>query len=611
MFSDKKNVCQLVALLKQHGISHFVISPGSRHIPIVISMQQDPFFKLYSVVDERSASFFAIGLIQSLKKPVGVICTSGTASANYCSAINESLYQELPLLVITADRQQCLLDQHEDQMIRQATMYANITKKLVNLPVVTNEQDAWYNNRLINEALLELNHHGFGPVQLNIMIPQHLDNFSTLKLPLERKISRYNLENANWKETVDYLNNKKILLVCGEGFVFTKEQSDVFNAFCNTFNVVVLCDKMSNCHLDNSIDNAFPVLQALSDEDITELAPDLILTIRGNFSFNPEFKGFVGRLKSKGFKIDNWYIHSDGRVVDPYQGILTQIFEMSEFSFFKNALKASNNENTKSNFVECWKIISQCIEEPHIEYGQVDAVGKFFSKIPGNSILHLANSNSVRVAQMFHLDSSIEIHCNRGTDGIDGCMSTTVGFACNTEKLTFLVIGDLTFFYDMNALWNRQIGKNLRILIVNNGGGSVMHLPARPEFALEMMPSFISAKHNAKAEAWCVDRGFEYLSAHTDKELDACLESFVDENSNKPIVLEIFSEMIHDISQYKAYYASINRTKITQKLESKPKDVVKKVCHVLGINPSHLKSEIKEKVGENRIKGLKMLIKNR
>ena len=198
MFSDKKNVCQLVALLKQFGISHFVVSPGSRHIPIVISMQQDSFFKLYSVVDERSASFFAIGLIQQLKMPVGVICTSGTASANYCSAINESLYQELPLLVITADRQPCLLDQHEDQMIRQSTMFANITKKLVNLPVVTNEQDSWYNNRLINEALLELNHHGFGPVQLNIMIPQHLDNFSTNSLPNERKIVRYNLEDAKW-----------------------------------------------------------------------------------------------------------------------------------------------------------------------------------------------------------------------------------------------------------------------------------------------------------------------------------------------------------------------------------------------------------------------------
>ena len=211
MFSDKKNVCQLVALLKQFGISHFVVSPGSRHIPIVISMQQDSFFKLYSVVDERSASFFAIGLIQQLKMPVGVICTSGTASANYCSAINESLYQELPLLVIAADRQPCLLDQHEDQMIRQSTMYANITKKLVNLPVVTNEQDSWYNNRLINEALLELNHHGFGPVQLNIMIPQHLDNFSTNSLPNERKIVRYNLEDAKWNETVEYLNKKKIL----------------------------------------------------------------------------------------------------------------------------------------------------------------------------------------------------------------------------------------------------------------------------------------------------------------------------------------------------------------------------------------------------------------
>ena len=399
-------------------------------------------------------------------------------------------------------------------------------------------------------------------------------------------------------------------MVCGEGFVFTQEQRDVFNDFCNAFNVVVLCDKMSNCHLDNSIENAFPVLQALNDEDVTEVAPDLILTIRGNFSFNPEFKGFVARLKGKGIKLDNWYIHSDGRVVDPYQGLLTHIFEMSEFAFFKNALAFNKKSDLHSDFVDCWKIISQCIEEPHIEYGQVDAVGKFFKKIPNDSVLHLANSNSVRVAQMFHLDSSIEIHCNRGTDGIDGCMSTAVGFASNTEKLTFLVIGDLTFFYDMNALWNRQLGNNLRILLVNNGGGSVMHLPSRPDFALKMMPSFISAKHNAKAKAWCVDRGLEYLSAHTEKELDECLDKFVDNNADAPVVLEVFSEMIHDISQYKAYYAKINRTHVAQHIESKPKEVVRKICKILGIEPSYLKQELKDKIGEKRIKGLKMLIKN-
>ena len=228
MFSTKKNVLQLLSLLKAFNISKFVVSPGSRHIPIVISMEQDKFFKLYSVVDERSASFFAIGLIQESKEPVGIICTSGTASANYCSAISEAYYQELPLLVITADRQPSLLDQHEDQMIHQSTMYKNVAKYMVNLPVVNNDNDEWYNNRLINQALIELNHHGCGPVQINIPIPEHMDDFSVSKLPIQRKIDVYNFEmyGTSWKQVAGYLSDKKIVLVCGEGNPLTKEEID-------------------------------------------------------------------------------------------------------------------------------------------------------------------------------------------------------------------------------------------------------------------------------------------------------------------------------------------------------------------------------------------------
>ena len=287
MYSEKRNVCQLLALLKEHNISHFVVSPGSRHIPIVISMEYDPFFKLYSVVDERGASFFAIGLMQRFKEPVGVICTSGTASANYCSAINECLYQELPLLVLTADRQESLRDQHEDQMIRQSTMYSPIVKMVANLPLVKDENDAWFNNRLINQALLELTHHGNGPVQINIPVPEHIDAFNTLVLPNERKVNRYDLSNTNWNRIANNLKGKNILVVCGEGYVFTEEQYKILDEFCKKYDAVVLSDKMSNCHVSNSIENAFPVLQALSNADVTELAPDIIISIRANFSFNP------------------------------------------------------------------------------------------------------------------------------------------------------------------------------------------------------------------------------------------------------------------------------------------------------------------------------------
>lgn len=591
MYSDKPNVRQLLSLLKAHNISHFVVSPGSRHIPIVISMEADPFFHLYSVVDERGASFFAIGLIQRFRKPVGVICTSGTAAANYCSAINECLYQELPLLVITADREECLRDQREDQMIRQSTMFQHITKFVANLPVVRDEKDAWYNNRLINEALLELTHHGFGPVQINIPIPNHMDSFNAIDLPLERKITRYDLNSIDWDETACKLNSKKILVVCGEGFVLTEEERNSLDIFCEKYDAIVLCDKMSNCHVRNSIENAFPTLQALNSHDISELAPDIVISIRANYSFNPEFKHFIKR--TKGHKCENWCIHPSGRVYDPFQGLLTHIYEMNEFVFFKNVAKTTIDTIAPS-YAETWKVISESIDEPHGEYAHVNSVGQLLKRLPKNSILQLANSNSVRLAQLYHIDPTVEIHCNRGTDGIDGCMSTTVGYASETEKPVFLLIGDLTFFYDMNALWNRHLGKNVRIFIQNNGGGAIMHMPNRPDFATEHLPNFISARHDASVKAWAEDRGFTYICAHTPEEVETGTISLTDTSVNGPIILEVFSDMIEDTKIFKNYYATINRAQLDKSLKGRTKEVLFKVCKILNIDPWSLAKLIRK-----------------
>lgn len=595
MYSEKKNVCQLLALLKLHGISHFVVSPGSRHVPIVISMQNDPFFKLFSVVDERSASFFALGLIQQRKEPVGVICTSGTASANYCSAINESLYQELPLLVITGDKPECLRDQHEDQMIRQSTMYSSISKFVANLPIVSNENDAWYCNRLINEALLELTHHGNGPVQINIPVPEHTDKFNTPQLPVERKVARYDLGTTIFKEVAEKLSGKKIAIVCGEGFMISQEQNKILDEFCRKTGAVVLCDKMSNCHVENSIYNSLTLLSAINNGDLTKLVPDIIISIRANFVFNDNLKVFVTRAKANNSSIENWFVHPSGRLVDPYKGLLTNIFEMDEFLFFakvSDSLEALQQEN---EYAELWKTLSQSIEMPNDSYGHLGATGLLLKNIPSGSVLQLANSNSVRMAQLFHLDPSIEVHCNRGTDGIDGCMSTAVGFASESEKTVYLMIGDLTFFYDMNALWNRHLGKNLRIFLENNGGGSLLHLPNRPEAAAKLLPNFISARHNASAKAWAQDRGMTYLSAQNEEELKNNIKLFTSNDIEGPVLLEVFSDMLDDIKKYKQYHAIVNRSKLEENLKTRSKRVVLDVLNILGIDPETVKNLIRGK----------------
>lgn len=586
MYSSKRNVLQLLSLLKAHNISHFVVSPGSRHIPIVISMESDPFFKLYSVVDERSASFFAVGLMQRFKEPVGIICTSGTASADYCSAINECLYQELPLLVLTADREECLRDQHEDQMIRQSTMFKPVAKFVANLPMVKSDNDVWYNNRLINEALLELTHRGCGPVQVNIPIPDHLDNFDTPELPKERKIVRNNLADTNWDDVAQKLRNKRVMIICGEGFTLTKEQSEILDNFCNTFDVAVLSDKMSNCHVQNSIENAFAVLRAVNEIDVNNLVPEIVISIRSNYSFNPESKSFFKRATD--CRIENWYVHPSGKVVDPFHK-LTNIFEMDEFTFCKYATEANTSVITEQYYAETWKVMSDSIDEPKVEYGHINAVGKFIEKIPNGSILHLANSNSVRIAQLYDINPSVEIHCNRGTDGIDGSMSAAVGYACETDRLNFLMIGDLSFFYDMNALWNRHLSKNMRIFLDNNGGGAIMHMPDRPEFAMNCLPNFISAKHNASAKAWAEDRGFKYVCAHNSDEIDKGVKILTNPNIEGPVLLEVFSDLFEDTAIFKGYYATISREKLDKRLSKVSKEIARKILHALGIEPSTLK----------------------
>jgi 2-succinyl-5-enolpyruvyl-6-hydroxy-3-cyclohexene-1-carboxylate synthase len=201
------------------------------------------------------------------------------------------------------------------------------------------------------------------------------------------------------------------------------------------------------------------------------------------------------------------------------------------------------------------------------------------------------------MAQLFHLDPSIEVHCNRGTDGIDGCMSTAVGFASATEKTVFLMIGDLTFFYDMNSLWNRHLGNNLRIFLENNGGGSIMHLPKRPEFAAKLLPNYISAKHDASAKAWAIDRGITYLSARNEKELRENMLLFTSSDTEGPVLFEVFNDLLDDVNRFKQYHATVNRSKLDQSLKSRSKRVILDVFNILGIDPATIKNVIIGKKG--------------
>ena len=569
MFSENKMVLQLLSLLKQFEIRRIVISPGSRHFAFVHSLEADDYFKLYSVVDERSAAFFALGLIQQTGEPVAVCCSSGTACMNYGSAIVEAYYQRLPLLVLSSDRLPQLLNQMEDQMYDQLSTFKNFTKYHGQLPVVETSLDEWYCNRIINEGLLELNHHGMGPVHLNIPFVAHnTDKFSTENIPVVRKInlSGLSLSVEKWLEYSERLKGKKIMIVWGQSVRITDELQSAVTAFVKNYDAIILTDKMSNLHNENAVTNTTVVLNIIRPEEKHVLMPDIVITVGGNYIFNNEIKNFFSE-----FFIEHWQVGENGMVCDPFKKLM-EIFEMDEFSFFSLMTEYSSFQNV-GEYASSWLSLSHLPALPTPEYNELYAIGSLLRRLPDNVDLELANSCTIRMAHFFPTSPSIRINCNRGVNGIDGSMSTAVGFSADNVRPTFYITGDLSFFYDMNALWIRHLSKKMRIMLVNNGGGAVMYAPLNAEMR-KTLPSHIGAGHNTSAKGWVESVGFKYVAAHNKSEVDKALDVLCDIDAEQPVLLEVFTTINTDVDSISNYFRSLDRRTFNEKIISK---VVNKV----------------------------------
>lgn len=550
-YTVHKNVQIIISLLKQYGISHIVFSAGTRHIPLAFSIENDPFFHCYSIVDERSAAFFALGLIEKSGEPVAIACTSGTATCNYVSAVNEAYYQQLPLVVLTSDRNPYYLNQQEEQMVTQYNLFSDAVKKSVNLPIVRDEKDAVYCTRLVNEALLELKHREAGPVHINFPIddnyPEPMGTFKLkeMDLPKVRKIERISVESEDliWDDLAYKLKHSRTMIIYGQDKPADNVRLEAMRLFAESFNCIYATDILSNVGGKYCIDMG----TALKVVDLSgDLMPTLIITMNG-----ASISGIKARFKDKG--IEHWHISKEGMVSDVFRS-QTAIIECSVEYFLKRlGSLADKQDNT---YYEKWEkaIFAGQVHDSfdiEVEYSGTYLIQQFMKTIPKSSLLHLANSNSVRIASMFQVDPSIEVYCNRGTCGIDGSMSAFIGQAqVSLNQLCFLIIGDLSFFYDMNALWNRYIGANIRILLHNNFGGAIFHAPFYKQ--VEEFPNIdrhIAAGHDTQARAWAEARGFKYLSAHNKSEVCKELPVFMDSSEKQPILFEVFTEMETDAEQ--------------------------------------------------------------
>ncbi len=540
MYTEMKAYQLVIAMLKKYGIQDMILSAGSRNVPFVHSVEKDSFFNCYSVVDERSAGYFALGLSQEKNKPVLISCTASTASCNYYPPVAEAFYQNVPMIILTSDRDPHMLGQREDQMIDQVNMFERHVRKSVNLPIINNKEDEGYCVRLLNEAFLELNHNGLtGPVHINVPMNSYNRTFNVKELPDINRITRVEISDLKqWSEKIKRLHQfKRIMLICGQNSYVSNELQESIKTFFKKYNSAVVVDHMSNVDVDFGINTIMTFDENyITAEKFHELIPDLIISFGGQV-----FSGLKGHLRKNHTKLEHWSISERGDVCDLFKG-LTTIFECRPELFFERVNSKSTSKNDMKYYQEL-RAYNQNAVIPELLYSNVYAIKGVVESIPENSILHLSINDSIRISNFFKLKSGIKTYSNIGTYGIDGCMSSFIGQSvASPNKQSYLIIGDLSFFYDMNSIRINSLGDNVHILLLNNSGAAEFYY--NKTWIDEDSDRHTSARHNIKAEGWVRENGIEYLSCRNKMEFDQNLERFV--SGKGPVLFEVFTEMRTD-----------------------------------------------------------------
>ena len=529
----KKELAQIIiAACRQFEIQTVVISPGSRNAPLTIGFSNHKDFETLSIVDERCAAFFALGIAQQTLKPVALVCTSGSALLNYYPAIAEAYYSQIPLVVISADRPAHLIDIGDGQTIRQENVFKNHILYSANLK----EFDAENSIKALSKAFSILRQVK-GPIHINAPFNEPL--YETVATMND---FRFIAEESDLQDTIDYENlasqwnsaKKKMILV---GVHSPNAALEILlDKVADDPSVLVFTETTSNLYnkrFVNSIDN---LIFNLTEEEFTSLQPDILLTF-GGMIVSKKIKKFLRDYSPK----EHWHVN-ELRAFDTYQ-VLSKHLKIDSHSFFKHFCELVDYDN-KSTYESTWTHYKQRIREKHnhyiktAPYSDLKVFEQVLKVIPDFSEVQFSNSAIIRYSQLFEMNSTITVFCNRGTSGIDGSTSTALGAAYATQKPTTLITGDLSFFYDSNALWNNYIPSDVRIVIINNSGGGIFKIIPGPKKSTAL--KYFETPHCLTAEHLCVMFGFEYSTAHNLKTLAEEVVGFYDK-SGKPKVLEVFT----------------------------------------------------------------------
>jgi 2-succinyl-5-enolpyruvyl-6-hydroxy-3-cyclohexene-1-carboxylate synthase len=545
-------IIDLVEICTIHGIENAILCPGSRSAAITMAFVRNGKVKCYSISDERSAGFIALGIAQKTKKPVAIVCTSGSAVYNFAPAIAEAFFQQISLLVFTADRPLEWIHQNDGQTIYQQNIFGQNIKKSYNLLADFNHSDTnWFYQRTVNEAINLSRLLPAGPVHINVPIREPFyptveekfkpsDNLSFVKfIDADKKLSL----NDSYQLLDELKAYENILIAVGQ-MDFDLELNGIFKNIQNELNIPVLADVISNIKISH-VHNHDSFLKL----DNEAFVPDLLITTGQSF-ISKSFKKYFQNHKVKA----HWHVQEDLHLIDPLQSI-TKLINLKPKVFFKNLFEDIDNQQYKNGddefsakYFDSIYDANRRIERKKNEFlnrtsdfSELVAFNFCLENLPQNADLHLANSMAVRYVNLlgFDFNKNIEVFANRGTSGIDGCLSTAVGAALCTEKLVVSFIGDVAFMYDRNALWNNYLPTNLRIVVFNNAGGGIFRLIDGPSAQPELV-DFFETEQNFTAKSSVEEAGLEYFKAENLMELENQLKEFFTENG-KAKCLEIFT----------------------------------------------------------------------
>jgi 2-succinyl-5-enolpyruvyl-6-hydroxy-3-cyclohexene-1-carboxylate synthase len=535
-FSNKKLSQTITQLCVAKGIRNIVISPGSRNAPLTIGFTENKNFINYSIVDERCAAFFALGIAQQLDEPVALVCSSGSALLNYYPAISESYYSDIPLVILSADRPSELINIGDGQTIQQENVFQNHILESANCI----EGDAYnlFNEAIINSALNTAISKK-GPVHINLPFSEPLykttENLtitakSTPILVAAKKV------NEDLNPFVKKWNGAKKKLILVGVLKPNSIEKKYLDILAKDESIIVLTETTSNLHDKNFFPAIDQLIASFDKNELINFEPEILLTF-GGMVISKKIKALLRDYSPK----EHWHI--DPKKANDTFFYLTHHFKTTVNLFLNEFLPKI--VPVKSNYQSNYLYVKEYRLKRHKEYLSIIPYSdlKIFSAIvnimPKNMQLQLSNSSTIRYAQFFNFDKRIDVFCNRGTSGIDGSTSTAIGAAVVSKKETLCITGDLSFLYDSNALWNNYMPSNFKIIVINNGGGGIFRiLPG--EKNTDNFDTYFETKHQFTAFHLCEMYNLEYTMIHCESELNRNLKSFFS-SSDTPKLLEIFT----------------------------------------------------------------------